>query len=488
MASRTVLLRPPSLRRRFAVWFGLVFVFGAVVIRLLHYQATVAALTRDLDVQLWSRLGAVKAQERFAPDTLLGPHLRSDGMFLPDMPADSDAGDPHILGFVVPTLLSRFDAGPFGWFGGIWGREGGLIDDLGLPAGFAWDPGWRGRLDTIWTTADGSHRLAATAGAHDTVLVVGTPLAELAAAKSRAAVFQVWTFVLWVPFVLGVVWLLLSGVLVPLAEIAATARRIREGRFEERIDVARTDTEFSEMAGTINEMLDRLDAIRLSQSRFNADVAHQLMNPIHAILLESDAAATAPRVQEDLAAALGRVGELGRRIEAICEVLLAYSRSAALDPTRLQPVDLEPIIDAAIERTAARARNRGITIVPPSSGVVVKGDASLLEEVFVNLLVNAEEHSPAGGRIEIEADADSHGFRVAVVDHGGGVSAADLPKLFERFHSGKPSGGHGIGLALTRSILRSHGGDVVYTATPGGGATFTVRFPRPANIPPAAAE
>jgi hypothetical protein len=81
--------RSPSLRRRFAVWFGLLFVLGAALFRLAHYRTTVDTLARDFDVQLWSRLAAVKAQERFAPDTLLDPHLRTEGIFLPSLPAES---------------------------------------------------------------------------------------------------------------------------------------------------------------------------------------------------------------------------------------------------------------------------------------------------------------------------------------------------------------------------------------------------------------
>jgi len=94
----------------------------------------------------------------------------------------------------------------------------------------------------------------------------------------------------------------------------------------------------------------------------------------------------------------------------------------------------------------------------------------------VNLLNNALEHSPAGGRIEIVCGSDASCGRAAVIDHGTGIPAALLPELFTRFRSSKATG-HGIGLTLSRRILRSHGGDLVHEATPSGGATFTLRFP-----------
>jgi signal transduction histidine kinase len=464
--------RQPSLRWRFWTWFGIAFVFGAVALRLVHYQAAVDTVERDVDIQLWSRLAAVKAQERFAPDTLLDPHLRATGVFLADLPAAAGS-KPHALGIGVPRIAPE----RFRWFAGVWKRDGARVDDLDLPAGLGWDAAWLNRLESIWTTADGRYRLAATAGGHDTVLVAGTPLADLAAAERQAAAFQVLTFVIWVPLLLGIAWLILSRALVPLAQITATARRIRAGDFEERLDLSRADAEVAEMAVTINDMLDRLDAIRTSQSRFNADLAHQLLNPVHAILLEASADRDRPRSAEELAASLVQIDGLARRIEGICEVLLAYARSATVDPARLKAIDLEPVVVAAIDRIEPQAGARGITVVPPERAAVVKGDAALLEEVFLNLLANAVEHSPAGGRIDVAVQGDATGYSVAIVDHGEGVRMTDLPTLFERFHSGKPKGGHGIGLALSRLIARSHGGDIVHEPTPGGGATFVVRLP-----------
>lgn len=464
--------RQRSLRWRFWTRFGIAFVFGAVALRLVHYQAAVDTVERDVDIQLWSRLAAVKAQERFAADTLLDPHLRATGVFLADLPAASGS-IPHVLGIGVPHIAPE----RFRWFAGVWKRDGTRVDDIDLPAGLGWDAAWLNRLESIWTTADGRYRLAATAGGHDTVLVAGTPLADLAAAERQAAVFQVWTFVIWVPLLLGIAWLILSRALVPLAQITATARRIRAGDFQERLDLSLADAEVAEMAGTVNDMLDRLDAIRTSQARFNADLAHQLLNPVHAILLEASADRDRPRSADELTASLAQIDGLARRIEGICEVLLAYARSAAVDPARLKTIDLEPVIMAAIDRIEPQAAARGVTIVPPERAAVVKGDAALLEEVFLNLLANAVEHSPAGGRIEVVVQSEAAGCRVAIVDHGAGVAAADLPALFERFHSGKPLGGHGIGLALSRLIARSHGGDILYVPTPGGGATFVVQLP-----------
>jgi two-component system OmpR family sensor kinase len=476
MAADANSVRTPSLRLRFTLWFGLLFVLGAVLIRFAYYQATLATLERDLDELLWSRLGMVRVLERFEREKPLSKQLDSeaDGRFLKSPTVGGEPVDPRTAWAWIRR--PRIDPGQLPWFAGVWGHDGTLVDGVAWPAGLVRDPAWPDRCDAPWTSADGRYRLAAATGGRDSVILVGSDRAALEAAARTIARFEVWSFVVWVPLVLGAAWLLISRLLVPLAGIAATARRIRGGRFEERIDQARTDAEFQELAGTLNEMLDRLEAIRISQSRFNADVAHQLLNPVHAILLEADAGGSVA----DRGLAMERIRGLARRIEGLCEVLLAYSRSAALDPARLRPIDLEPVVADAIGRVAPLAGARRVTIEPPPSGAVVKGDPALLEEVLVNLLDNAVEHSLVGQTVAVELVAGPAGCRLAVIDHGRGVAADEIPHLFGRFHTGKPGGGHGVGLALARLIMRSHGGDLVHEPTPGGGATFVLQFPPPA--------
>jgi signal transduction histidine kinase len=467
---------PRSLRWRFALWFGLLLVASAVTVRLVHYRATADLLARDLDVQLWARLGTLEAQERFAPDTLLDPGFHVAELFMPAVREASGWTASHAVGLVVPYAGQLGDASGFTWFAGVWRPDGTSVDGLELPEGFAWQPEWLGRLGTLWTSTDGRHRLAATAGAHDTILVAGTPLDGLQAQQRRAFIVHTWTFLAWLPIVLGTAWLLLSRVLRPLGGIAATARRIQGGAFEERLDVGSADAEIAGLAAALNAMLDRLDAVRLAQSRFNADVAHQLLNPVHGIILEADVALSRPRAADMLATSVGRMSDLARRIEGLCEALLTFSRTAAIDAGRLGLVDLEPVVAEAVEQVAAAAAARGV-VIDATGSAVVRGDASLLHEALVNLLGNAVTHSRDGGRIEVVVESRVDGCRVRVVDHGAGVAPEALARLFERFHAATPGGGHGVGLALSRGILRAHGGDVSHSPTPGGGATFELRLP-----------
>ena len=477
-----------SLRWRFAFWFGLFILTLAIAARYVQFRLAVELLARDIDAQVWARLGALKAQQRFAPETLLDPTIRLGGLFLPDIRLATDRKPSGILRVIIPTeSRTDLEQPAFPWFAGIWQSNGTTIDTLNVPPGFAWEPDWRDRADRLWTHTDGRLRLAATVGRNDTFLLVGTTLDNLHAAERQAIFFYVWTLAAVIPVGLAIGWLLLRRMMKPLDGITRTAERIRQGHFDERIDVAAADSELVGMSETLNSMLDRLEAVRVSQSRFNADVAHQVLNPVHGILLQTDVAMQRPRSAEELSQTVASVHEVATGIQSLCESLLAFSRSQALEPESLKPVDLDPIIDAAIEQVTLFAAGRGVTITNHPVSTVVNGQPELLQQVFVNLLTNAVAHSPASATVSIDAGKRDGEVCVVVVDHGVGISPADEPYLFERFVRGEPqsSGGHGLGLAICQSIMRGHGGCIVHRPTPGGGATFEVRWPRAVARPSA---
>ena len=122
-----------------------------------------------------------------------------------------------------------------------------------------------------------------------------------------------------------------------------------------------------------------------------------------------------------------------------------------------------------------------VTVQVDACSAIVLGSADLLHQVFVNLLSNAIEYSPHGGIVEIATARAGDRWTVRVSDHGQGIPADRAGRVFDRFFREDESrvtatGGHGLGLAICRSIMQSHRGDVVYQPTPGGGATFHVHF------------
>jgi len=449
----------------------------AIAIRSVNYEVTREILVRDIDTQLWTRLDAFKTRQQFAPETLLGPDLALHELALPDVRTASDLKPSVAMRLLIPSAVS---GRPFPWFAGAWREDGSLLAALRLPDA-AWGEPWREPLETIRTTPDGNARLAICRGSDGTVLLVGTPLAPLAQAMREVLWFYVWTVALAIPPMTLAMWWILSRMMLPLSRISRTAATIAAGDFAARIDLAEADSELVGMATTLNGMLDRLEAIRISQARFNADVAHEILNPIHGILLQADLAQQRPRTTDELARTIEHCRAMALRIQKLSEALLALSKAESAADGPLERLDLEPIVEEAATQVEELAQARQVTIEVDSQSILVVGNADLLHQVFVNLLANAIEYSPVGGRVEIVMARAAGRVVVRVTDHGEGIPADRAEQVFERFFREDPSrvtatGGHGLGLAICRSIMRGHGGDVIWHPTPGGGATFEVQF------------
>lgn len=471
-----------SMKWRFSLWFGLLAICLSAAARYVHYRATVDLLARELDEQLWTRLGALDAERRLKTGALVGRDLKLADVSIPDLMEATDRVPSRYLAWVFPTLAARSGGARFDWFAAVWMPDGTPVAADGLPSDIGWQPEYRSRVRHLWTSSDGRYRLAAVAAHDGCVLLAGTPLAPLAVASREAAVFHAVTLAAVVPIGLVCGWLLIAWLLRPLDRITRTAERIRDGRFQERIDLAGIDSEIAGMATTLNAMLDRLDDVRTRLEDFNGDVAHQVLGPVHGILLEADATLRRPRSADELTRVLGDVRGLAARMESLCESLLAYSRTMISSVEDLPIVDLEPIVDSAVEQVALQADVAGVALDNRMGSAAVVGRAELLQEVFVNLLSNAIAHSRSGGTVTVDGAETAGGTQVRVVDHGDGVANDVVSRMFERHVSSQGEGtsgrtGHGVGLAICRSIMRSHGGDVAHEATPGGGATIVVSFP-----------
>lgn len=474
-----------SLRWRATISMALFLIAIAIAIRSVNYEVTREILVRDIDTQLWTRLAAFKTRQQFAPETLLEPDLALPELALPDLRAASDLKPSLAMRLLIPSAVT---GRPFPWFAGAWREDGALVASLRLPEGVCREVPWRDRLETIWTTPDGSARLAACRGNDGTVLLIGTPLEPLAQAMREVLWFYVWTVALAIPPLALAMWWILSRMMMPLARISRTAAMIATGDFGARIDLDEADSELFGMATTLNCMLDRLEAIRISQARFNADVAHEILNPIHGILLQADLSQQRPRTTEELARTVEYCRTLALRIQKLSEALLALSKAESAADGSLAEIDLEPIVEEAATQVESLAEARHVTVQVDSRSAVVVGHTDLLHQVFVNLLANAIEYSPVGGHVEVVMARAGEGFVVRVTDHGQGIPPDRAEEVFERFFREDPShvtatGGHGLGLAICRSIMRGHRGDVVFSPTLGGGATFEVQFPGTRTLP-----
>lgn len=216
--------------------------------------------------------------------------------------------------------------------------------------------------------------------------------------------------------------------------------------------------------------------------RLAASIVHEINNPLTAILAYSDQLLrrSAPSADSREMARISRISEAAERIRSLVRRLLAYTPSAAEQPTLLS---LEDVLAQAGQFCEHVLRERGVTLSVRSSPDVspIYGLRGELAQVFVNLITNACHAAPPNsGRIEVLiATLDGGGARVSVRDNGHGIAQKDLQRIFEPFYTTKGNGqGTGLGLSIVRSILEQHRASLSVQSEVGVGTTFSVDFPQ----------
>jgi two-component system, NtrC family, sensor kinase len=165
------------------------------------------------------------------------------------------------------------------------------------------------------------------------------------------------------------------------------------------------------------------------------------------------------------------------RIQQIVKDLRAFAR---LDESELNEVDLNAGIKSTVNIVQGHAKRKEITIVSDLGPLpAITCYPAKINQVVMNLMVNAIDASPQGGKIVIKTGAEGEGVRLSVIDEGSGISPAIRDKIFDPFFTTKPIGvGTGLGLSISYGIVQEHGGSIEVESTPGAGATFTVWLPR----------
>ncbi|MGB8800582.1 MAG: PAS domain S-box protein [Candidatus Acidiferrales bacterium] len=222
-------------------------------------------------------------------------------------------------------------------------------------------------------------------------------------------------------------------------------------------------------------------------------VAHELNNPLTAILGVSDllrerAPDDATRRQTEI------ILKQARRAAVIVQNLLAYARPSALARKKMRP---EEALRAAIDqqRASLSQKNISIEMAPPPSGLALEADPKLLHQVFVNLIVNAEQAITSQrerGALQVSIEHADGKIGFVFADDGPGIAAENIGKIFDPFFTTKrPGGGTGLGLAICTAIIKEHGGSIEVQSTTGKGAEFRVWLPEfveqiSAPVPPSA--
>lgn len=301
----------------------------------------------------------------------------------------------------------------------------------------------------------------------------------------------------------------------PVQALAGGARALADGSLNHRI-AAKGSDEFAALSRSFNEMAAAIEAQRaglmsaqerlhsevelrtrelreangklrdvdLRRGQFLADVSHELRTPLTILRGETDVALRGSADAAALRSALEGVQAQAAELGSLLDDLLAFAHSDGED----QALDLQPI---AARDLAAAAMQEGEVLAAPREVLIeadfedgdalVEVDQRRMKQALVIGLDNAVKHSPPGGRVRVTTRADEAQVTISIADDGGGVSPADLPRVFDRFYRGRARQGAGqglgIGLSIAKDYVERHGGAIALANGPQGGAVLSISLP-----------
>jgi heavy metal sensor kinase len=280
--------------------------------------------------------------------------------------------------------------------------------------------------------------------------------------------------------------------LAPVTEIAMAARSIGAADLSQRVAVPESGDELQYLAQTVNGMLSRIEDAFRHVSQFTANASHELRTPVAVIRAIAEVALLrTPRDIETYSEALHRILAEAKKNAVLLNDMLSLAKAdAGTAVLRMTLVDLGVNMRQACERVELLAREKGVRL-DVSIGddpLYVSADADRLRRLWLILLDNAVTYTPGGQRIEVRMYSNTSGAVCEVEDAGIGISAADLPHIFERFYRAdkardRTERGAGLGLSIAHWIASAHGARIEVESAVGCGSTFRVIFPQLIDSP-----
>lgn len=276
-------------------------------------------------------------------------------------------------------------------------------------------------------------------------------------------------------------YVLAGRALSPVRQVSQLAREIqRTADFSRRLPAQRGGGETAELIATFNAMIERVERTLVAQRAFLADSSHELRRPLTVIRTNIDLLNDPALPPDEREACVQEIRVEAEAMSHLLADLLFLSREEA------QAIEHTSVDYTALcEQTMARLRvqdERHDLHIYAASGIRVRGDAGRLSQMLWNLLENAAQYTPSGGRIDMRLARVDGLARVEVADSGMGIPEGDLPNIFNRFFRGQDArsarpDGTGLGLAIVRYVAEAHGGIVSVESRPEQGSTFAVDIP-----------
>ncbi|MEZ6150004.1 MAG: ATP-binding protein [Pirellulaceae bacterium] len=501
-----------SLRLRLQLWQALilstvVIVFASAFFRQLHH-ATMSEIDGELlsDARVLEgtlRTLEATSNDKYGQDALqelplsLEPAHRLRPPRRPDeRPNERPVGSPRPS--VENMRRDRFGRGELerGHLGpprdslpyfAVFSAEGDMLHDgtSGVPVA------WRAPLQPlVFRNAGEGRREVLLRGPGDSLIVVGRDVSRVMHRLNESLVqlIAIGAAVLSLGLI-GGGWLA-GKIIQPIRQISDTAERITAQSLSGRIDTSKMDSELQSLGGTLNSMLQRLEASFERQNQFTADASHELRTPISVLLSHCELSLSRQRSSDEYRSTIATCQSAAERMRSLVDGLLTLARAdAGQMELQLAEVDLQTLAAQAMSMFSPLAHERQITIDLQGESTVCTADAERTAQVIANLLHNAILYNRPGGSVTLSTLHEAGCAVLRVGDTGAGIPPESLPHLFDRFYRVDHSrsrqaedqrrSGSGLGLAICKSIIDAHHGSLAVTSQIGEGSQFELRLPLP---------
>ncbi|MFF3671738.1 sensor histidine kinase [Microtetraspora malaysiensis] len=282
-------------------------------------------------------------------------------------------------------------------------------------------------------------------------------------------------------------WLVSGRVLRPIRVISSTAQRLSAENLTERVPVTTPADELSALAGTVNDMLDRIqrgvaerDRILDSQRMFTANAAHELRTPLTTARTAIDVTLDGDPSRAELLTMTGDVRDAVEHMQRVLDGLLLLARSQAGFTAR-EPIDLAAGAAAALDAAGARAAAADVAVLSELRPAPVRGEPVLLERMIGNLVDNAIRYNQAGGHLAVDTGTAGGRAILRISNTGRSIPPEEVQTLLEPFVHGQGTrvrtDGLGLGLSIVRAVTLAHRGRLAVTTRTGGGLDITIDLP-----------
>lgn len=316
-------------------------------------------------------------------------------------------------------------------------------------------------------------------------------IGELTIAVSEEESYRVLNNLIWIlvisfPLVLIIQFLAsslaASKAIEPVNKLIHTASRISDSNISTRLTLPVHQDELYELTKTINELLARIEASLIRQKQFTSDASHEIRTPLSAIRGTLEVLVRKPRepkvYEEKISGIINEVDRLDVLLDQLLQLARLESDKVAI---RNESIELAGLVSASAEKFEAMANEKGISVqLTVPEDIRVTGDRIFLELIVENIMNNAIKYGRENGHVVVFWNADSKAL--CIQDDGIGISADDLPNIFNRFYRADESRsasvkGNGLGLSIVKKLADLQGIDLVADSMPGQGSIFSLRFP-----------